>query len=217
MSNIYPYILLSGGADSVASLNILHNADPLNTAKLTAIHYDMDDMPRSEPESAIICQLAAQFPNIKFIVGKLRGFAHGDVLALLMAFLDNIAITHRAEDQVVLYMGFESEELDNYGPNLTEARAALDLLLQARRAYWANEQQPTIRLESVIVGYTKDQIVRRCETSPFWSCRNPQLIDGYTWRGCGQCHSCRQLAERQFVQPDVACNLGPKLLSVYQA
>ncbi|HGY9574914.1 TPA: 7-cyano-7-deazaguanine synthase [Vibrio fluvialis] len=215
--SIYPYILLSGGADSVASLNILHNADPVNTAKLTAIHYDMDDTPRSEPESAIIYQLAGKFPNIQFLVSKLRGFGRGDVLALLMAFVDNIALNHLPEDEVILYMGFESEEVDAYGPNLKEARAALDLLLQARRAYWENEQHPTIRLESVVVGMTKEQIVRRCEDSQFWSCRNPQLYNGHVWRGCGHCHSCQQLAERQQVQPDVNCHSGPKLISVYQA
>lgn len=217
MSNIYPYILISGGADSVASLNILSKADPKNTAGLTAIHYDMEDTTRSEPESAIIYQLAGKFPNIPFLVSKLRGFGRGDVLALLMAFVDNIVVTHKAEDEIILYMGFESAELDDYGPNLKEAREALAFMLQARKAYWTNENHPMIRLESVIVGFTKDQIVNRCEDSLFWSCRNPQLIDSTIWRGCGRCHTCKQLAERQRIQPDVVCYKGPQLISVYPA
>ncbi|MCE7567531.1 hypothetical protein LZS85_15515 [Aliivibrio fischeri] len=212
----FSYILLSGGADSVATLNMLHDLDPKNDAGLKAVYFSVGDTLRGEVEEMIVSRLAAKYINIPFMTSKLRGFLHGDVLALLMAFADNyLAGYHTSDDEVTIYMGFEAQARDEYGPNLDEAREAMKFIMQARQAYWYNESQPKVNIESLVVGVDKGNMVARCNGDPWWSCRYPQ-INSNNWSGCGHCHTCKQLAEQGVSQPDILLGVGPKHITVYE-
>lgn len=198
------YLLISGGADSIASFKTYLDMDPANSGGLICIYYEMTDTLRAQAEFECVSQLASRYPQFTFFHSKLRGFGYGDALGVVTAFVDNYIVgVHQPDADIVLYMGLEREERDEYGSNLKEYQEMLKYILMARKAYKPDEKHPKITLESLVVGLEKNQMVSRCGDDEFWTCRFPQITEGHIWDGCGTCHSCRQLAEVGLIQPRI--------------
>ena len=105
-NNQFKYMLISGGADSVASFKTYLSMDPTNSGGLVCIYYEMMDTLRAQAEFECVSQLASRYPQFTFFHSKLRGFGYGDALAVVMAFIDNYVVdVHQLEDDVVLYIG----------------------------------------------------------------------------------------------------------------
>lgn len=62
----FKYMLVSGGADSVASLRTYLEQDPTNAEGLTCIYYEMTDTLRSEAEFEAVSMLACRYPQVTF-------------------------------------------------------------------------------------------------------------------------------------------------------
>lgn len=211
----YEYMLVSGGADSVANLRTYLQVDPTNERELVAVYYEMEDTLRSQVEKQVVQRLASRYVQVPFMYSRLRGFGRGDAVAILAAFVDNFVCGHHTADETItLYIGLEAEVRDEYGSNLNEYREVLKHILAARRAYWEDEPQPQITIESLVIGLTKDMMVARCGDDDFWSCRYPQVDEGYSWNGCGHCHSCQQLAEVGLLQKPIQMPVGPVRLHI---